>query len=696
MSYSTLYTTVLSCTPLLNSHSAMAQQEQDLASVAAAREILKESLDKSWDLDFAIRETGSRLDQSEQRLASLRSAIGNVASKCALYDVRGHVDRALGPAAAVLRIFDVVHELETSLISADPSSDLRSYLINVQRMEEAVKLLRDSCKLVTLWLEDAVQFLQDKGIEGDLYFLKFKKSLMILQQLQEVEENFGLNGGLLMDAFKQLENEFRRLVTDNSFPPPRPDELEVSPIPPPLSFPDSDIEKMQTIMERLTASNRLDRCLSIYIEVRTSIVTTALQALDLSYLELSLSEFDSVQNLEGCIDQWVKHLQFAVKYLFEMEYRLCHEVFQKAGSDVCMECFAKIVLRSGFQNFIKFANSITRSKKEAIKLLKLLDIFAALDELRLNFNRLFSGKSCFDIQTQTRDLIKGVVDGACELFWELSIQVESQRSYNPPSDGSVPRLVRFVIDYCNILVEDEYKSILLEVLEIHCSWNNLEFEQGLLSGQVQRILEALELNLQTWAKAFEDTNLSHFFRMNNYWYFCKNVEGTKLGDLMGHDWLRAYEDDMEYYAATYVSESWGKLPALISEEDLVLFPGGRAINHNLVQKRIEEFCNAFEDMYKQQSYWVLSDRGLRLRTCQLIMQSVFPSYKSYIQKYMPLIEYEEDTSKYVKYTPAILENMINSLFQSKVGKYGSTKCTHLATKIKNAVTTHLPSTPAAA
>nr|XP_027123662.1 exocyst complex component EXO70A1-like [Coffea arabica] len=637
----------------------MAQQEQDLASVAAARQILKESLEKSWDLDFAIRETGSRLDQSEQRLASLRSAIGNVASKCALYDVRGHVDRALGPAAAVLRIFDVVHELETSLISADPSSDLRSYLINVQRMEEAVKLLRDSCKLVTLWLEDAVQFLQDKGIEGDLYFLKFKKSLMILQQLQEVEENFGLDGGLLMDAFNQLENEFRRLVTDNSFPPPRPDELEVSPIPPPLSFPDSDIEKMQTIMERLTASNRLDRCLSIYIEVRTSIVTTALQALDLSYLELSLSEFDSVQNLEGCIDQWVKHLQFAVKYLFEMEYRLCYEVFQKAGSDVCMECFAKIVLRSGFQNFIKFANSITRSKKEAIKLLKLLDIFAALDELRLNFNRLFSGKSCFDIQTQTRDLIKGVVDGACELFWELSIQVESQRSSNPPSDGSVPRL-------------------------------------GLLSGQVQRILEALELNLQTWAKAYEDTNLSHFFRMNNYWYFCKNVEGTKLGDLMGHDWLRAYEDDMEYYAATYVSESWGKLPALISEEDLVLFPGGRAINHNLVQKRIEEFCNAFEDMYKQQSYWVLSDRGLRLRTCQLIMQSVFPSYKSYIQKYMPLIEYEEDTSKYVKYTPAILESMINSLFQPKVGKYGSTKCTHLATRIKNAVTTHLPSTPAAA
>lgn len=667
-------------------------QDHDLPNIDAARAILKKSLEKSRDIDFAIRETGPRLENSKQRLASLEATIRNVACKCALYDVRRHVDRAVGPAAAVLRIFDIVHELETSLISADPSSDLRGYLITVQRTEEAVKLLRDNCKLVSLWLEDAVQFLQDRGIADDWYILKFKKSLKILEQLQEVEGSIGLRGGFLMDAFNRLENEFRRLLTNNSFPAPVPDDLDMIPIPP-LSFPDSDIMKMQIIMERLTSSNRLDRCLSIYVEVRSSIVTTALQALDLGYLEISLSEFDSVQNLEGYIDQWGKHLQVAVKYLFEMEYRLCNEVFQNAGCDVWMECFAKVVIQSGFYNFLKFANSITQSKKEAIKLLKLLDIFAALDKLRLDFNRLFSGKYCLDIQTRTRDLIKRVIDGACQLFWELSIQVESQSSSRPPIDGSVPRLVRFVTDYCNILLEDEYKSILLEVLEIHCCWNNLEFEEGLLSIQVQHILKGLELNLETWAKVYEDTNLSHFFRMNNCWYFCKNIKGTKLGDLMGHNWLRAYEEDMECYAAMYLRESWGKLPAILSEENLVLFPGGRAINRDLVKNRIKEFCNAFEDVYKKQSCWVISDKGLRLRTCQLIMQVVFPSYKSYIQKYMPLIEYEEDT---IKYTPATLEGLINSLFQAKLGKCGSTKCTHLVRNIKNATTNHFPSTPAAA
>ncbi|KAL3528506.1 hypothetical protein ACH5RR_007828 [Cinchona calisaya] len=670
-------------------------QDLDIENLVASREILKKSLEKSRELDVAINETGPRLGKSKQRLASLEVAIQNVASKCALYHVRRHIDRAVGPAAAALRIFDVVNELETSLTSADPSADLRGYLVTVQRIEEAVKLLRDNCKLVILWLEDALQFLEDKGVADDGYILKFKKCLKILKQLQEVEVSFGLRGGLLMDAFNQLENEFRRLLIVNSFPPPVPDELDVIPFPPP-SFPDSDINKMQMIMERLMVSNRLDRCQSIYVEVRSSIVMTALKALDLGYLELSLSEFDSVQNIEGYVDQWGKHLEFAVKYLFEMEYRLCDDVFQTVGCDVWMECFAKIVLRSGFYNFIKFANSIARSKKEAIKLLKLLDIFAALDKLRLDFNRLFSGKSCLDIQTQTRDLIKKVIDRASELFWELSVQVESQRSSNPPTDGSVPRLVLFVTDYCNILLEDEYKSMLLEVLKIHGCWNNLEFKEGILSSQVEHIVKALELNLQTWAKAYEDTNLSHFFRMNNYWYFFKNINGTKLHDLMGDNWLSAYEEDMEYHAAVYLSESWGKLPALLSEEDLVLFPGGRAINHDLLQKRIKEFANAFEDVYNKQSYWILSDKSLRLRTCQWIMQVVFPPYKSYIQKYMPLIEYEEDTSKYLKYTPASLEDMINSLFQPKLGKCGSTKCTHLVNKIKNAVTNHFPSTPAAA
>ncbi|KAJ6758746.1 EXOCYST SUBUNIT EXO70 FAMILY PROTEIN [Salix koriyanagi] len=108
------------------------------------------------------------------------------------------------------------------------------------------------------------------------------------------------------------------------------------------------------------------------------------------------------------------------------------------GLDVCMGCFSKIAAQAGFLAFLQFGKTVTESKKDPIKLLKLLDIFASLNKLRLDFNRLFGGAACMEIQNLTRDLIKRVIDGAAEIFWELLVQVELQRQIPPPPDREHP------------------------------------------------------------------------------------------------------------------------------------------------------------------------------------------------------------------------------------------------------------------
>ncbi|CAK9149341.1 unnamed protein product [Ilex paraguariensis] len=667
-------------------------------NLVAAREVLRSSLEKSRNIAFEIRKSGPKLEMTIQTLPSLEAAIKDIARKCDVCSIRTHIDRVVGPAAAVLKVFDAVRELE-NLVSADPCSNLFGYLSNVKRLEEALKFLTDNCQLVILWLEDVEQFLEDKAVSEDWYILNVKKSLRILQELKATEEHSRFNGGLLNSTFNKLENEFRRLLAENSFPVSMAStgsSLADETCTDPLLLPLPVICKLQAIIERLTGNNRLEKCISIYVEIRSLNAQTTLQALDLDYLEMSISEFDSVQTIEGYIDQWGKHLEFAVKHLLELEYRLCNDVFQNFGSDVSRDSFAKIAVESGMQNFIRFGSTVTKCKKEAVKLFKLLDIFTALNKLRLDFNRLFGGKACIEIQNQTRDLIKKIVNGASEIFWELSSQVELQRHSSPPSDGSIPRLVSFVTDYCNQLLEDDYRSTLIQVLEIHRGWNHEKYEEGLLSEEVYKIIRALELNLEKWANTYEDSTLSYLFMMNNRWYFCKNLKGTKLGDLLGDSWFRGHEEYVEYYAALYLRESWGKLPALLSEEGLILFSSGRAIARDLVKKRLKAFNEVFDDMYKKQSNWVLSDKGLRWKTCQLVVQIIVPLYKSYMQNYMHLMEQGGSPSKCVKYSAESLENMLSSLFQPKLGKYGSTKCTHLIGKIKDVVYNHFSSTPAAA
>ncbi|XWS72819.1 hypothetical protein CRYUN_Cryun02cG0073100 [Craigia yunnanensis] len=541
-------------------------------NLIAAKKSLKLSLEKSKALGLAFEKTVPRLEEINRRLPSLESAVRPIrADKDALATVGDHINRAVGPAAAVLKVFDAVHGLEKSLLP-DPRNDLPGYLLVLKRLEEALRLLL---------MENSVPLPMSSPSLGE--------------------------------------------------------QACIAPSPLPVTV----IQKLQAILGRLFANNRLEKCIMIYIEVRSSNVRASSQALDLDYLEISVAEFNDVQSIEGYIGQWGKHLEFAVKHLLEAEFKLCNDVFERIRLDVLMGCFAKIAAQAGILTFLQFGKTVIESKKDPIKLLKLLDIFASLNKLRLDFNRLFGGAACIEIQNLTRDLIRRVIDGAAETFWELVVQVELQRQCPPPQDGSVPRLVSLITDYCNKLLGDDYKPILTQVLVIHRSWKHEKFQERILVN-----------------------------------------EGTNLGELMGDSLLREHERYNEYYSTVFLRESWGKLPGHLSREGLILFSGGRATARDLVKKRLKTFNEAFDEVHKKQSGWLISEGDLREKTCQLIVQTVLPSYRSYMQNYGPLVEQDASSSKY---TVQGLEQMLLSLFLPGLERYGSFNGRPTSSKFYNGV-----------
>ncbi|XP_022754428.1 exocyst complex component EXO70A1-like isoform X2 [Durio zibethinus] len=641
---------------------------------------------KSKTIGLALEKAGPRLEEINQRLPSLEAAVRPIrADKDALAAVGGHINRAVGPAAAVLKVFDAVHGLEKSLLS-DPRNDLPGYLSVLKRLEEALRFLGDNCGLAIQWLEDIIEYLEDNRVADGRYLLNLKKSLKGLRVLQNDGEKIRLDGGLLDAALDKLENEFRRLLMEHSLPLPMSspslgEQARIAPSPLPVTI----IQKLQAILGRLIANNRLEKCITIYVEVRSSNVRASLQALDLDYLEISVSEFNDVQSIEVYIGQWGKHLEFAVKHLFEAEFKLCNDVFERIGLDVWMGCFAKIAAQAGILAFLQFGKTVTESKKDPIKLLKLLDIFASLNKLRVDFNRLFGGAACIEIQNLTRDLIRRVIDGAAEIFWELFVQVELQRQSLPPQDGTIPRLVSFITDYCNKLLSDDYKPILTQVLVIHRSWKHEKFQERILVNEVLKIIKAVDLNLETWVKAYDDATLSCLFAMNNHWHLYQHLKGTTLGELMGDSWLREHEQYKEYYSTVFLRESWGKLPAYLSREGLILFSGGRGTARDLVKKRLKTFNEAFDKMYKKQTGWVISERDLREKTCQQIVQTMLPVYRSFMQNYGPLVEQDASSSKYAKYTVQGLEQMLLSLFLPRRERYGSFKGRPTSSKFENGV-----------
>ncbi|XVE91070.1 hypothetical protein DITRI_Ditri20bG0126500 [Diplodiscus trichospermus] len=658
----------------------------------ATRSLLKTSMENSRALAMALDKTGPRLAEIDKRLVVMEAAIRPSPRKnCTFSAIREHISLALGPAVAVVKMLDSIRQLEESLLSGAIFPRLSSYLSTVRQLEEALKFLSGNCNLAIQWLEGLIQFLEDNSVADERYIFNIKRSVTILHELKATGVHACLNGDLLRGAFDKLEISFKQILTEGSHPlastclsSSTTDQAcnAASPFPEPI------LQMLREIVEKLNASNRLKNCVSIFVEVRSLNSRKSFEALDLDYLEKAITEADDVQDIEICIDKWSKHMEFIVKHVLEHEHRLCKQVFGSIALGVWMDCFAKIAAQSGILSFLQFARSIAESKKGPIKLLNLLHIFSVLDNLRIDFNKLFGGEACIEIKTVTTDLVTKVVNGASEIFWELPVQVEMERRSPPPKDGGVPRLVSFVTDYCNQLLDDNYRPILTQVLKISQGWKHEKYQEELLTNRIYSIVREMAINLDAWSKAYEQRDLSYIFMMNNHCHF-HSLKGTKLGNLMGDSWLSAHGQYKEYYSALYLRESWGQLLAYLSVDNPVSVSSATARGDipDLPKKRLKAFSEAFDDTYKKQSNWVILDEGLRKKMYQLLVQAMVPAYRSYLQKYSLVVE--RNPTRNVKYTVQSLENMLSTLFQPKQIKYTSIIGSHLTDKQRNAVTNQI-------
>jgi exocyst complex component 7 len=143
----------------------------------------------------------------------------------------------------------------------------------------------------------------------------------------------------------------------------------------------------------------------------------SLHALGLNFLRNPAVD---AQALGHRVEHWRWHLEFVVHRLLESEQQLCVKVFGK-HKDFGAACFTEVASRAGVLDFLRFGRAAGDAKKDPIKLLLLLEVFDSLNKLRLDFIRLFGGKACPKIQSQTRDLLKLLVTS--KIFMSYSIVV---------------------------------------------------------------------------------------------------------------------------------------------------------------------------------------------------------------------------------------------------------------------------------
>ncbi|KAL0392125.1 UNVERIFIED_CONTAM: Exocyst complex component EXO70B2 [Sesamum radiatum] len=268
-------------------------------------------------------------------------------------------------------------------------------------------------------------------------------------------------------------------------------------------------------------------------------------------------------------------------------------------------------------------------------------MFDSLEKLKPQFSDVFDGESGADICSRFRELEKLLVHASTRVFWEFGLQIEgNQDGFPPPQDGSVPKLVRYAINYLKNLTIDNYNAPMAQVLRTEQLWksgilSNPENDQDLLKGAVSNVMEAIQRNVESKKSRYKDKVLAQIFAMNTYWYIYMRTRNTELGKLLGEPYMKKrYRYAAEESAYLYQKQAWGSLVKLLDKEEIRRLNNKEGVG-GVVKSKMEAFTTGFEEICRRHrsNYKIVSDADLREQIKDATLRFVLPAYTEFFDTY---------------------------------------------------------------
>lgn len=649
----------------------------------AARSNLSKRLGELSHIQSKLNDSESKLLDIEQKLPILYDAMAPIRTRAAFaLALTSRVDSALDRATAVLDIFKSIHTTERKLRIDDPRQDLRKYLALVCSMERYLYTLQEAYGPSLDWLEGVIGFLNQNRVIDKYSLSKLADELEQSKSLDPHTELMNMNGGGLLNIpLRKLENEFGRLLVENSAvidlaahlgPPDAPNAPEptASMLPVGALMKQDAIFQLLVIADRLRVNGRLDECLHLYKEGRGRMVKKSMASLKPEYLRHSSEEALKELNWEDIhrfLYSWLQDLKVVVRVLMASERELCNQVFPTLDPpSERLQVFAEIVQESKFALFFKFAEEVpcTQHRPEAL-LVGLLDLIKGMENLKGDFNEVFHG--CSETLVDIANLQRTLVHNVYRAFWELVKNVETRKS-DVPHDGGKDRNASFVVNYMGMLLRDYEATMDLVFRSQHSSKVVGSIVETSLSSAASSMMDALEKSLEDRAsKGYSDPILAHVFLMNNYRHILVRLkECGGLATCLGENFKMQWRKKVDHNMRSYLKKAWEKVMVHLSREGLQLSSGGRGTSKDMLRSRMRAFNAAFEDTYKQQCGWIILDDQLRDSVQLAIIQLLVPAYLNFIQSYGSLLdENSQPHKKVIKYSGDRLQNMVRDMFEGK-------------------------------
>ncbi|XP_007018477.2 PREDICTED: exocyst complex component EXO70A1 [Theobroma cacao] len=661
----------------------MAANEEDstLFKLEFACSDLRTLLQSSVQMEKSLEEMERNFDFIDESLSTAAKRVAPLQSLAmAAKALETRINRAVSPALALLHSFKLSESLQNKLIELsnklstekNPRKRLKKllkYVECVDQLNAAINLISRDGEPMIQKLQEVVEFLSRTKAADQYRTQRLKETLITVKALYESEVDDMRFDGLLDEALLNLQDEFEIMLQKMKHQnigeqqaDKEADQTVVSDL-----GTDMEIQVVRRIAETLAANDCMDICIDIFVKVRYRRAAKALMRLNPDYLRTyTPEEIDEMEweSLETAISLWIQHFELALKTVFVSEKKLCKQVLGGLPEVlVWLECFVKIADKI-MAVFFRFGEGVARSNKEPQKLFKLLEMFDSLEKLKVEFSEIFEGESGADICIRFRELEKLLVHASSKVFWEFGLQIEgTSDGFPPPQDGSVPKLVRYALNYLKHLTTETYSAYMAKVFRTEQVWkagilSKSETDENLLQDAISNIMEALQRNIESKSSRYKDKILTHIFVMNTYWYIYMRSRNTELGKLLGDQYMKQkYKTVAEESAYMYQRQAWDPLVRLLEKEDLIEQDNDSRGTGALARGKMEAFFTCFDEISRRhRGGYNIPDADLRAQIREATVKLVVPVYSEFLNAHSSLLPVKSYVS------PESLERLLAQVF----------------------------------
>ncbi|KAI4349253.1 hypothetical protein L6164_009865 [Bauhinia variegata] len=422
---------------------------------------------------------------------------------------------------------------------------------------------------------------------------------------------------------------------------------------------------LRSIAECMISAGYGKECIGVYKVIRKSIIDEGIYRLNVEKVSSSKINKMDWQVLELKTKTWLEAVKISVRTLFTGEKILCDHVF-RAFESIRESCFAEIS-REGAGLLFGFPELVARTKKSPPeKMFRVLDMYTALGDLWPEIESIFSSESTSAIRSQAFESMVRITESVRTFLskFESTIQKHSSKS---PASGGVHSLTTHAMDYLANLAD--YNNILSEIFADWPppSWRSMpesvlyspdsnDLSVPALTARIAWLILVLICKLDGKAKHHKDVSLAYLFLANNLHHVVFKVHTSNLLYVLGEDWLAKHESKLAKFVGNYEKLMWGEVISSLPENPRTVISPAEA------KEIFSNFNFKFEQAYRKQRPFIITDMKLREQIKASIHRKVVPTYRQFYDTHRITVGSAREMAAHVVFTPRDIEGYLSDLF----------------------------------